>query len=109
MNEHKALLSGFDYTSKLICQFNVMEKLYMSRKDVVLASADDAARFATEFEASMLDLYIYIQGSWSYRPEFCATSLDTPSDRDLETFEVDSWKGKLADIKDSETIQQSTL
>ena len=57
MNEHKALLSGFDYTSKLICQFNVMEKLYMSRKDVVLASADDAARFATEFEVSMLDLY----------------------------------------------------
>ncbi|KZN89462.1 Ankyrin repeat domain-containing protein [Penicillium chrysogenum] len=102
VNEHKALLSGFDYTSKLICQFNVMGKLYMSRKDVVLASADDAARFATEFEASMLDLY---SGVLEFQARaLCHLSRHPIRQRFIETFEVDSWKGKLADIKDSETL-----
>ncbi|CAG8253715.1 unnamed protein product [Penicillium nalgiovense] len=102
VNEHKALLSGFDCTSKLICQFNVMEKLYMSRKDVVLASADDAARFAAEFEASMLDLY---SGVLEFQARaLCHLSRHPVRQRFREMFEVDSWKEKLADIKDSETL-----
>ncbi|KAJ5502883.1 hypothetical protein N7463_005757 [Penicillium fimorum] len=102
VNEHKALLSGFDYTSKLICQFNVIEKLYMSRKDVVLASADDAVRFAIEFDASMLDLY---SGVLEFQARaLCHLSRHPISRKFKETFGLSSWREKLAAIKDSETL-----
>jgi ankyrin repeat protein len=102
VNEHKALLSGFDYTSKLICQFNVIEKLYMSRKDVVLANADDAVQFATEFEASMLDLY---SGVLEFQARaLCHLSRHPIRQRFKETFEISSWKEKIADIRDLETM-----
>ncbi|OQE42284.1 hypothetical protein PENCOP_c004G05716 [Penicillium coprophilum] len=101
-NEHKALLSGFDYTSKLICQFNVIEKLYMSRKDVVLAGANNASKFATEFEASMLHLY---SGVLEFQARaLCHLARHPIRQRFKETFEVSSWKDKVSDIKDTETL-----
>ncbi|KAJ5447596.1 hypothetical protein N7445_002417 [Penicillium cf. griseofulvum] len=74
----------------------------MSRKDAVLANADDAVQFATEFEASMLDLY---SGVLEFQARtLCHLSRHPVRQRFKETFEISSWTEKLAGIKDSETL-----
>ncbi|KAJ5756958.1 uncharacterized protein N7511_007140 [Penicillium nucicola] len=102
INEHKFLLAGFEYTSKLICQFNVIEKIYMSRKDVVLGKVEDAVRFGIEFEASMLDLY---SGVLEFQARtLCHLRRHSIAQTFKETFEVNSWKERLDSIKESETL-----
>ncbi|KAI9044697.1 uncharacterized protein KD926_011667 [Aspergillus affinis] len=94
------LLRTLDYTSDLMCRFQVMEDVYRSGGEAVAASENHQDLIA-RFEDHLTDLYAAILG-------FQAQALHYLEKRSLtrfvgDAFDHEGWSGILQDIKDLES------